>query len=770
MTDAPTSTYRLQIHADFDLNQAAEVVGYLRDLGVGAVYLSPILRAADGSQHGYDVTDHREIDPARGGAAGLTALTRAAADAGLPVVVDVVPNHAGVADATENPAWWDVLQHGQSSRFAHWFDIDWGRAPILIPQLGDDADLSTELTVEKSSRTESGYELHYYDHAYPVAPGTGPSDDDTAEAVHSRQFYRLAGYRTADTELNYRRFFAVTDLAGLRVEDADVFDATHEVLLQRVRDGEVVGLRIDHPDGLVDPGGYLDRLRAAAPQAWITVEKILEPGEVLPPAWPVDGTTGYDALTEIANVVTDPAGADDFTAVYRDVTGDTRDFAAHVADGKRGVATTILQAELLRLARLVPDIDGALEALTELAVAFPVYRSYLPLGLEYLDQAIDLATARRPGTAAAIDALLGRLTDPGDELCLRFQQVTGAIMAKGVEDTAYYRYTRAIWLNEVGGDPSEFGADLATFHTAQQRRQDSAPRSMTTLSTHDTKRGEDVRARLAALAEIPAQWRAAATKLAELAPVPNPAFGLLLWQTFIGAGFIERERMHAYVEKAMREATDGTGWRDGDENFEAAVQARVDAGYDDAAVHAVLADLISAVTGPGWVNALTQKLIELTMPGAPDVYQGTELWDDSLVDPDNRRPVDYARRRSMLATVNVSGRSAPAAVDDTGGVKLLVVTLTLHARREHPESFMSYTALLGDGPGADHLVAYDRGGAVTLATRLPIGLANRGGWADTSVSLPTGDYVDAFTGRPFTGRVPVADVLADYPVALLLTR
>ena len=767
MSDAPTSTYRLQVHADFDLNQAAEVVGYLRDLGAGAVYLSPVLRAADGSQHGYDVTDHREIDPSRGGGAGLTALTRAAADAGLPVVIDVVPNHAGVADATENPAWWDVLQHGQSSKFAHWFDIDWVRAPILIPQLGDDADLATELTVEKSSRTDSGYELRYYDHAYPVAPGTGPTGSDTAQDVHARQFYRLAGYRTADTELNYRRFFAVTDLAGLRVEDADVFDATHEVLLERVRDGEVAGLRIDHPDGLVDPGGYLERLRAAAPQAWITVEKILEPGEVLPPAWPVDGTTGYDALTEITNVVTDPAGADDFSAIYRDLTGDTRDFAAHVADGKRGVATTILQAELLRLARLVPDIDGAVEALTELAVAFPVYRSYLPLGRNYLDEAINLAVSRRPRIAPAVEALLGRLTDPDDELCLRFQQVTGAIMAKGVEDTAYYRYTRALWLNEVGGDPGEFGADLAVFHAAQQRRQESAPQSMTTLSTHDTKRGEDVRARLAVLAEIPEQWRTAATRLAELRPVPNPAFGLLLWQTFIGAGFIERERMQAYAEKAMREANDGTGWRDSDADFEAAVHACVDTGYDDADVRAVLADLIAVVTGPGWVNALTQKLIELTMPGAPDVYQGTELWDDSLVDPDNRRPVDYALRRSLLAEV---GSSGPVAVDDTGAAKLLVVTRTLHARREHPESFTSYTPLLAEGPAADHLVAYDRGGAITLATRLPIGLAKNGGWKDTGVSLPVGDHVDTFTGRQFAGRVDVKDVLADYPVALLLTR
>ena len=767
MSNVPTATYRLQIHADFDLNRAAEIVGYIRDLGASAVYLSPILHAATGSQHGYDVVDHREIDPARGGPAGLTALTDAAATAGLEVVVDVVPNHAGVADASENPAWWDVLEHGQKSAFAHWFDIDWERAPLLIPQLGDDADLAKELDVVPSTRTESGFELRYYDHAYPVAPGTGPADGETAQDVLARQFYRLAGYRTADTELNYRRFFAVTDLAGLRVEDPDVFDATHERILERVRDGSIQGLRIDHPDGLVDPGGYLDRLRAAAPDAWITIEKILEPGEVLPTEWPVDGTTGYDALTEIANVVTDPSAGTAFTAVYRDVTGDQRDFADHVADGKRGIATTILQSELLRLARLVPDVDGALPALTELAVAFPVYRSYLPLGREYLDQAIATAVARRPEIRAAVDALLPRLSDPADELCARFQQVTGAIMAKGVEDTAYYRYTRAIWLNEVGGDPGQFGADLPTFHLAQHRRQRTSAHSMTTLSTHDTKRGEDVRARLAALAELPDQWRAAATRLAELAPVPNPAFGLLLWQTFVGAGFIERERMHAYAEKAMREANDGTGWREPDAGFEATVQACVDAGYDDAAVHAVLADLVDAVTPAGYVNALTQKVIALTMPGVPDVYQGTELWDDSLVDPDNRRPVDYAARVALLAAVR-SPDAKPVPVDDTGVAKLLVVARTLHARRERPELFTSYRPVTVVGAAVEHLVAYDRGGAITLATRLPLGLARDGGWGTTSVELGDGTYTDAFTGTTFTGTTPVADVLADYPVALLL--
>nr|MDQ6937477.1 alpha-amylase family glycosyl hydrolase [Actinomycetota bacterium] len=390
----PTSTYRLQIRPGFDLTAAAGLIDYLADLGVGAVYLSPILRAADGSEHGYDVVDHRVVDPARGGSVGLIQLVAAAQAAGLDVVVDLVPNHAGVADAAQNPTWWDVLELGRESRFAHWYDIDWGRAPILLPQLGDDADAETELSLVPSERTRSGWELRYYEHAYPVAPGTGPRDGDAAErvgaaAVHARQHYRLVSYRRADDEQNYRRFFAVTDLAGLRVEDEDVFRATHEVLLAEVAAGRVQGLRIDHPDGLVDPGQYLDRLRAAAPAAWITVEKILEPGEELPTAWPVEGTTGYDALAEVAQVLTDPAGAPALTAVYRELAGDDRAFDDHVTDGKRAVATTILRAEFRRLARLVPGVDGAEEALTELAVAFAVYRSYLPLGADRLDEAVE---------------------------------------------------------------------------------------------------------------------------------------------------------------------------------------------------------------------------------------------------------------------------------------------------------------------------------------------------------------------------------------------
>ncbi|HZE50830.1 MAG TPA: malto-oligosyltrehalose synthase, partial [Jatrophihabitantaceae bacterium] len=351
--------------------------------------------------------------------------------------------------------------------------------------------------------------------------------------------------------------------------------------------------------------------------------------------------------------------------------------------------------------------------------------------------------------------------DPNDELCRRFQQTSGAVMAKGVEDTAYYRYTRLVALNEVGGAPGRFGLSVDEFHAAQLDRSHTTPRGMTTLSTHDTKRGEDVRARMAVLAELPTEWATLVRHLLEHAPVPNRSFGYLLWQTFVGAGFIARERMHAYAEKAMREAADGTGWRDPDAAFEATVHAAVDAAYDSPAVHQPLAAFIEHVTPFGWINALTQKLLQLTMPGRPDVYQGTELWDDSLVDPDNRRPVDWPARRALLATLDAS-----PPVDATGTAKLWVVSRTLRLRRDRPALFGGYTPLWAHGPAAEHAVAFDRGGAITVATRLPVRLAGAGGWRDTTIELPR--CTDVFTEVAYDGRVPLADLMDALPVALLL--
>jgi (1->4)-alpha-D-glucan 1-alpha-D-glucosylmutase len=775
----PSATYRLQVTADFSLLEAAAVTGYLSELGVGAVYLSPLLRSTTGSRHGYDVVDHRLVDPARGGDVGLATLAQACRAAGLGLVVDIVPNHMGVAAPAENHAWWDVLRLGRKSPFAAWFDIDWriNNGRILIPVLGDDADPATDLRVE-------GGELHYYEHRYPIAPGTGQG---SSAAVHDRQHYQLVSFRFADTSQNYRRFFAETELASLRVEDPAVFDATHAEILRWVSEYGVTGLRIDHPDGLVNPGRYLDRLAAAVPGCWITVEKITEPDERLPSVWPVAGMTGYDALSEVNALLVDPDAEDAMTELYVELTGDGRDFEQQVADGKRMVVTTIMQAEVRRLARLVPEIDNAVEAIAELAIAFPVYRSYLPLGAQYLAEAVRRAAGRRPQLVATIEAILPRLCDPSDELCVRFQQLTSAIMAKGVEDTAYYRYSRFIGLNEVGGYPGSFGSGIAEFHAGQQRRAEASPAGMTTLSTHDTKRGEDIRARLAVLAELPDEWADTARALMALAPVPDAAFGYLLWQSAVAlpalpiialhavpdqtsattgrTGDPRRARFHAYAEKAMREAAAGTGWVDQDEEFERAVHAAVDAAYDNPRMHELIASLSARIEPHGWVNSLSQKVIQLTMPGVPDVYQGTELWDDSLVDPDNRRPVDFVFRHAALTAL-----SEPPVLDDTGLAKLWVVSRALRARRDRPELFGGYAPLVVDGPRQKHLVAFDRGGAITLATRLPAGLSAAGGWGDTVLPLPPGMYRDVFTGSSYSGELTVAEALGEYPVALLLAE
>jgi (1->4)-alpha-D-glucan 1-alpha-D-glucosylmutase len=750
-----TSTYRLQIRPSFDLHAAADLCDYLATLGVGAVYFSPLLPSAKGSDHGYDVVRFDTVDPARGGVDGWTRALAAARSRGLQIVVDIVPNHAGVATPAENPAWWSVLQYGQDSPYAEWFDIDWSRGRLLLPVLGDDFDPG-ELTVEDG-------ELRYYEHRFPIAPGT---DEGTPAEIADRQHYELVNFRRADTEQNYRRFFAVVTLAGLRVEDPAVFEATHEQIRRWVRDDGIDGLRVDHPDGLVDPLGYVRMLRElAGPDAWLTVEKILEPGERMPADWPVDGTTGYDALAEVQGLFLDPTAEPAFDTLYRELTGDERSFHDHVLEGKRTAATTILQAEINRLARLVPGVENAAEALIELVVHFPVYRSYLPLGAEYLAVAIDSARAARPDLSDAIAMLAVRLSDPADELCSRFQQVTGAVMAKGVEDTAYYRYARFIALNEVGGNPAQFGLAPTGFHDAQQVRQETLPRSMTTLSTHDTKRGEDVRARLAVLTELPDDWATLVRSLMQSAPIPDRSFGYLLWQTFAGAGMIERDRMHAYAEKAMREAAQSTGWIDPDDAFERTVHEAVDRAYDDAALREPLSAFVDRITPYGWTNSLSQKLVQLTMPGIPDVYQGTELWEDSLVDPDNRRPLDVDRRRALLDKVD--GSDDPPAVTADGAAKLWVVSRALRLRHEWPDLFAAYTPLTASGPAAEHAVAFDRGGAVTVATRLPVGLERAGGWGDTTLQLG-GTVTDLITGRRVSGEVALSDLLATYPVALLV--
>jgi (1->4)-alpha-D-glucan 1-alpha-D-glucosylmutase len=751
----PSGTYRVQVRPDFPLSAAAGLVDYLADLGVSHLYSAPLLTAVPGSQHGYDVVDHREVSPALGGKSDLSELSRALRAAGLGLVVDIVPNHAGVADPPANPTWWDVLRRGQKSDSSDFYDIDWSRGRLLLPVLADTPGALDDLRIEDG-------ELRYFDKRYPIADGTG---DGTPREVHDRQHYELADWTRGDREINYRRFFSITDLAGLRVEDPAVFDATHAEILRWYAEGMVDGLRVDHPDGLRDPGAYLHRLREAAPGAWLVVEKILEPGEELPP-WPVDGTTGYDALAEVCGVFVDTGTEAFFDTLQHHLTGGHPSWPDQVHDAKLAAATTLLAAELARLARLVPEIESAPRALAELAACFPVYRSYLPFGTRQLARARAEAGRRRPQLIASLDRLTARLRNPDDELAARFQQFTGAVMAKGVEDTSFYRWTRFTARNEVGNDPERFGLTPDEFHEAADARLARWPRTMTALSTHDTKRSEDVRARLAVLAELPGDWTEVVRRWGRIAPLPDPALAHLVWQAAVGAWPISRERLQAYAVKAAREAATGTTWYHPDEAFETLLREMVDRIYDDPALAEEVAGFAASITPPGWSNALGQKLVQLTMPGVPDVYQGTELWDHSLVDPDNRRPVDFPARREMLARLD-DGLLPP--VDASGAVKLLVTSRALRLRRTRPELFTSYRPIFAEGRVGEHVLAFDRGGAVTVATRLPVGLSRRGGWGDTTLSLDGHSWTEVFTGTSYGGsRLSVAELLRTYPVALLV--
>lgn len=767
----PLSTYRLQIRPSFDLDAAAGIVDYLHDLGVQTVYLSPILTAAAGSDHGYDVVDPTEVDPARGGAAGLERLARAARERGMGLLVDIVPNHQGVAVPRENAWWWDVLRHGPASSHAAAFDIDWafGEGRVRLPILGSELDAvlaAGDIVIDADAGV-----ARYFDHELPLAPGSADDGADTA-TVLARQHWELLHWRRGDAELNWRRFFAVTTLAGVRVEDPAVFDATHAEILRWIRTGLVQGLRVDHPDGLADPGGYLERLRAATGGAHVVVEKILEHGEALPAWWATAGTTGYDALAEIDRVLVDPAGEAALTALdtrLRDgVAADCREL---VLKAKRAWAEGGLAAEVARLERVADgdglDPDARRAALVELLASFDVYRAYLPAGAEHLRHAVADVAARRPELAFAADAIARRMVeDPHGEFTRRFMQTTGPVMAKGVEDTVFYRWSRLTSLTEVGGDPTVFALDVPAFHAAFAKRQAAWPEASTTLNTHDTKRSADVRARLAVLAELPDRWAEVLGELRSAVSTGHGPFDNLLWQAIVGAWPASPGRLHAYAEKAAREAGERTTWSDPDEGFERRMHALVDAATAGDARGLVEA-FVAEIDGAGRSNSLAAALLHLAGPGVPDVYQGTDLWDHSLVDPDNRRPVDFAVRRELLARID-GGWLPP--VDDTGAAKLLVTARTLRLRRDRPELFTRYRPLPASGAAAGHVVAFDRGGAIAVATRLPVGLVARGGWGDTSVPLPPGRWRDVFTGRTASGTALLADLLADLPVALLVAE
>lgn len=768
MTRVPVSTYRVQVSAAFPLDEVAGIADYVHALGADWLYLSPLLAATPGSTHGYDVVDHARVDPERGGPEGLARVAARAHELGLGVLVDIVPNHVGVGVPHANAWWWDVLRHGRSARYAAYFDIDWdaGDGRLRLPVLGEALE---EAVAAGALRVEDG-ELRYHEHRYPLAPGTAGED---AVAVHAAQHYELVHWTRADAELNYRRFFAVNELAAVRVELPEVFEDSHREILRWIGEGLVDGLRVDHPDGLADPGGYLDRLAEATGGTYVLVEKILERGEQLPPFWATAGTTGHDALAEIDRVLVDPAGRDRLGRLDASLRGESPAWSDLIHGAKRGIADGILRSEVRRLARDLlaeqPDAgdpERLADALAELLACFPVYRSYLPYGAEHLDHAVGEAVRRRPDLDATIGVVAEALRDPARRVAVRFQQTSGMVMAKGVEDTAFYRVSWLASLTEVGGDPDEFALDVDAFHTRQQARLAALPGSMTTLSTHDTKRGEDTRARISALAEIPDEWAAFVARRRAALTLGDGPFENLLWESIVGSWPREREALHGYAEKAAREAGTSTTWTRPDEGFEERMHALVDSVFDDPVTREDVGSIVARLESAGWSNGLSAKILQLAGPGVPDVYQGSELWERSLVDPDNRRPVDFAERRTLLARLDAG--ELPA-VDAGGAAKLLVTSRVLRARRDRPGLFDRYLPLPAVGAAAAHVVAADRGGALVVATRMPIGLERAGGWGDTVLLVPTGRYVDAITGERHAGEsLALADLLARYPVALLL--
>ncbi|MEV7927553.1 malto-oligosyltrehalose synthase [Kitasatospora sp. NPDC088779] len=811
---APTASYRLQLQPGFTLHDAAAAVPYLAALGVSHLHLSPLLEAAPGSTHGYDTVDHGRVSEQLGGEGALRALADAAHRHGLRLLVDVVPNHMAVPVPERlNQPLWQVLRDGPDSPYARWFDIDWAAQPgpadapargrVLLPLLGD------RLGAVLDQLAVDGEVLRYHDHELPLRPGTSglPLDE-----LLARQWYRLAWWRLARTELNYRRFFTVNELIAVRVEEPEVFAATHATLLRLHADGVVDGFRIDHPDGLADPRGYLRRLAGATGGAYTVVEKILTGDERLPADWPVAGTTGYDALRRIDGVLTDHAGACRLAGAYAAfLTGSApggescTDPHPAVAVARRGRADMTaphgeLAAEVDRLVRIALRI-GAAEpahadhapwrlraALRRLFTGYPAYRPYARPGEPVPPASAEQVRAALGGSADPTDRLVAALAlgelgsgPHKDEFCERFAQTAAAVAAKGVEDTAFYRWNALPGLNEVGGEPGRPGLSPARFHDWCRYLERAWPHSMTVLSTHDTKRSADARARLAVLAERPEAWAAEAAAWSTAAG-PGPGAGpdgegdhdhdhgardgdWLLWHTLVAAWPIDPDRLVAALLKAAREAKLHTSWTTPDTRFEQALTARARAVHTNPGLLPRIEGLVHALAPYARANTLAAALLHLTVPGVPDLYQGSEEPLYTLVDPDNRGVVDLG-----ALAVRLTDAAAPRP-GDLAREKLHLTRAALHLRRERPLG--PYRPLSAAGPAADHLLAFARGAdVVTAVTRLPYGLERAGGWRGTVLELPEGGpWTDLLTLRTHpAGPVPVTRLLADRPVALLTRR
>jgi (1->4)-alpha-D-glucan 1-alpha-D-glucosylmutase len=983
----PSATYRLQFNAGFTFRDAHDLVSYLDDLGITDCYTSPILQARAGSQHGYDICDHSRLNPELGGDKEFDAFSDALRARHMGLILDMVPNHMGIADAGN--AWWmDVLENGPGSVYARYFDIDWHPVnpdlenKVLLPLLEDQYGRVLEAGKIHLVFENGAFFLHYFGVKLPIAPCTypiilertlaavaqalgedhadlcemrsiltalrylpprgelpaekivernrekevvkrrlaalyeaspavrsalnavvtefngtvgDPRSFDALDRLIDRQAYRPAYWRVATEEINYRRFFDINELAAVRMEAPEVFESAHRILFRLLAEGKVTGLRIDHPDGLREPAAYFRQVQESfvlanvhaalpadhptdglartvarcfadaldrhlgGPRPWpvyVVAEKILSEGETLSPNWAVDGTTGYDFLNAVNGLFVDADSREAFDRIYQQFTRGPAEFRQLVNSTKKmfmlvGMASEInaLGHELDRIAernRRYRDftLNSLTFALREVIACLRVYRTYIsgPDGVSqrdrhFLEAAVEEAKRRNPRTAEAIfdfvrDTLLLNNVDDfaaSDrprlvEWAMKFQQLTGPVMAKGVEDTVFYIYNRLISLNEVGGSPDRFGVSSSAFHRQNTERLERWPHSLLSTATHDTKRGEDVRARLDALSEMPAEWEAALGRWSRLnsskkivvddQPAPDRNDEYLLYQTLLGAWPAEpltagvlaafRQRIADYMRKATKEAKVHTSWVNPNEEYDDAVGQFIVRVLPDCLDEPFLQDLLAfqrKLAFFGYFNSLAQVLLKLTCPGVPDLYQGSEMWDLSLVDPDNRRPVNYRHRREMLSDLQRSidaagGDLRPLAAEllanlPDGRIKLYLIYQALHFRRAYERLFAggAYLPLEASGPKRDHVCAFvrsaDEEAILVVVPRLVVRLANAivqppmGAevWETTRLSLPPAlagrSFRNLFTGEVLTAEnhngtsgLSLSAVLGVFPVAL----
>ncbi|MGA9393087.1 MAG: malto-oligosyltrehalose synthase [Candidatus Sulfotelmatobacter sp.] len=918
LSNIPRATYRLQLNRNFTFTQATAIVPYLAALGISHCYVSPCLKARPGSMHGYDIVDHNSLNPEIGSPEEFDRFVSMLHDHDMGLILDIVPNHMAVM-GSDNEWWLDVLENGQASAYACFFDIDWHplkeelHGKVLVPVLHDHYGAVLESgELKLVFREESGeFCVSYRDHRFPVGPreyprvlqqctyklsvrlgeqnpdllefqslitafshlpgrddvrtdrlaernrdkqihkrrlaalcarapeitscikeavdvmnGT-PADPTSFEALHElikAQTFRLANWRVASDDINYRRFFDTNDLAALCMENKIVFEATHRLILRFMAEGKVDGLRIDHPDGLYDPAQYFERLKRSVYAAtttsetndsdsrYVVIEKILTGSEHLPKEWPVSGTTGYDFANLVNGLFVDPAAAARFDETYREFTGNESIFDELAYRCRRLIIRVALISELNVLANQLSKIalskrrtcdftlNSLHDALMEVVANFPVYRTYVTASRVseddalYINRAVSSAKRRSPAADTSVfdfikEVLLTRIAEGQDPaykkavtaFAMKFQQFTSPVMAKGLEDTAFYRYNRLISLNDVGADLHRFGITTERFHRANLQQLRDWPDTMLATSTHDSKRSEDVRARINVLSEMPESWARRVKEWRDLnrghrsvinekdAPSPNDEY--LLYQTLVGAWPPElpdrggdwetfRKRIEAYILKAMREAKQNTSWINQNTEYENAVSSFVAALLNPEGENRFLDAFLPfqrRVAQLGLWNSLSQLLLKLASPGVPDIYQGNDLLDFSLVDPDNRRPVDYALRQQAFADIRNSGSTGDQgaiqqmmATHEDGHLKMYVIWKTLCLRKQYPELFRrgEYLPVAVHGSKANHVLAFIRRfedtEALVVVPRLVSGLLGEKDsppigseiWKDTHLLLP----------------------------------